>query len=399
MREILRGPIRTLPLQKWCGGLMTCVMTFFLVAGCAAVQQVNPDSLETELDILVPKLLYEQSVPGVSIAIVQGGTIIMAKGYGFSNKNKGTPVKPETHFQIGSVSKTLTAWGVMKLVERGLVELDAPVDGYLKRWHLPKTEFDNKQVTLRRVLSHTGGLSVSGYHGVFVDGDKLPTISESLDGYIGSDGGLKVIQEPGTGFRYSSGGYTLLQLLIEDVIDEPFASYMQRTIFEPLGMKNSSYQWRPNSQAPSAIPYSITGVAYPHYQIIEQGSGGVFNTTGSDLALFVAASASSAEGKPAGRGLLKPETVRQMLAPAGQTDGSYGLGYKMFPVSKEVQLITHDGANEGFRAMYLLHPQKGDVIVILTNSDAGGKIMAPIICAWSERAAIDMSPLCKSVSR
>jgi CubicO group peptidase (beta-lactamase class C family) len=94
--------------------------------------------LEAELDVLVPKLLKEQDVPGVSIAVIQNGNVTLAKGYGLADKSKGAPVKSETRFQIGSVSKSLTAWGVMKLVERDLVELDAPVDRYLKRWHLPK---------------------------------------------------------------------------------------------------------------------------------------------------------------------------------------------------------------------------------------------------------------------
>jgi len=112
-----------------------------------------------------------------------------------------------------------------------------------------------------------------------------------------------------------------------------------------------------------AIPYNEDGVVFPHCQYVEQGSGGVY-TTASDLARFVAA-VSSADGQSAGRGVLMPQTVEQMIAPAASTGGRYGLGYKMAPVSKEVQMVTHDGANEGWRVMFLIHPQKGDGVVIL----------------------------------
>lgn len=334
----------------------------------------------------------------MSLAVVRGGSVVLAKGYGLADKRAGTPVRPETRFQIGSVSKSLTAWAVMTLAAGGRVELDAPVDRYLRRWHLPKSDFDNGKVTVRRVLDHTAGLSVRGYHGVFRPGETLPTLEESLSGYSGSDGGLRVTQEPGAAFEYSSGGYTLLQLLIEDISAEPFAAYMRSTIFEPLGMTNSTYRWTPKLAATVATPYSASGTPYPHFQFVEQGSGGLY-TTGADLARFVAAAMPEKGGLAAGRGLLKPATVHQMLSPSGGTDGRFGLGYKMFPVSKDVRLVTHDGANEGWRAMFLMEPQKGDGIVVLTNSDVGGKIVAPIVCAWSERTTIDMAPLCKSVQR
>src|SRR5262245_54571232 len=140
---MLQGQMLVLQMKKAFVIVMTCALAILPAAGCAATPRVKTDRLQEELDLLVTKLLKEQKVPGVSIAIVQGEKILLAKGYGFADMSKGVPVKPETRFQIGSVSKTLTAWGVMKLVERGLINLDAPIDRYLKRWHLPKTEFDN----------------------------------------------------------------------------------------------------------------------------------------------------------------------------------------------------------------------------------------------------------------
>lgn len=389
-----------LAVKKFLGG-WGIVIALSPVIGCNAAPQVRTNSLEAELDVLVPKLLKEQSVAGVSIAVVQGGKIILARGYGLSNKNRGTPVKLETRFQVGSLSKTLTAWGVMKLVERGLIELDAPIDRYLKRWHLPKSDFDNNKVTVRRLLSHTSGLSVypaSASINLYIPGEKMPSLEESLSRSWGRYGTLRVVAEPNTHFEYNNGNYIVLQLMIEDVTGKPFADYMQETLFKPLGMSNTGYEWTSELQSVVATPYGPNGEAWAHYQGVGQGSGGAY-TTASDLARFAAAAMPEAKGSAVGRGVLKGETVRQMLVPSDNTNGSYGFGYKMFPVSKEVQLISHDGANEGWRAMFLMHPQKGEGIVILTNSDIGGKIIGPIVCAWSERTTIDMSPLCKSVSR
>ncbi len=380
--------------------ILVCALALFLLVGCnAPVRTPQPDSLTAEFDALVPRLLEQHDVPGAAIAVIQDGKVVWSKGYGLADKDTRRPVTPETRFQIGSVAKSLTAWGVMALVEKGKIDLDAPVDRYLTRWHLPNAGFDNNKVTVRRILSHTAGLSVRGYHGVFVSGDKLPALEESLAGYSGSDGSLSVIQEPGTGYRYSSGGFTLLQLVIEDISGEPFAAYMQRTILNPLAMTDSGYEWSPELQPAVATPHDENGVAYPYYQLVEQGSGGVFNTTASDLARFVAAAVPGTNGTPAGRGILMPETVQQMFTPADNTNGEYGLGYKVMSLSEEVHLVGHDGANEGFRAIFLMHPQQGDGLVILTNSDIGGKIMGEIGCAWSAWTGIDMSALCPATSR
>ncbi|MCI0487632.1 MAG: beta-lactamase family protein [Blastocatellia bacterium] len=377
------------------------VMALLPTIGCGhPALQTKADSLEVELDALIPKLLDRQGVPGVSIAVIRGGEFVWSKGYGLADKEKGTPVGRETRFNIGSVSKTMTAWAVMTLVEKGLVDLDAPACRYLKRWHLPESEFDNDKVTLRRLLSHTSGLStypasasINGY----LPGEKMPTLEEALSRSYGTFGNLRVTREPGGDFQYNNGNYVILQLLIEDVAGRSFADYMKRTIFDPLGMSHTTYEWSPELRASVATPYDQNGEAWPHYQYVERGSGGVY-TTASDLAQFVT-TISDTRNQPAGRGILKAETVGQMISPAAGTEGKYGVGYKMFPVSNELRLISHDGANEGWRAMFLVHPQKGDGIVILANSDIGGKVAAPIICAVFARTTVDLSPLCKEVSK
>jgi CubicO group peptidase (beta-lactamase class C family) len=327
--------------------------------------------------------------------VVREGEVVWAKGYGLADKSKGTPVRTDTRFNIGSVSKTVTAWAVLTLVEKRLLDLDAPVERYLKRWRLPPSDFDHGEVTVRRILSHNAGLSVRGYHGVDLPGEKLPALEESLAGYSGSDGALRVSAEPGAAFRYSSGGYTLLQLLVEEVSGEPFAEYAQSAVFNPLGMASAGYEWTTELQAVVATPHKPDGGVWPHYQFVERGSGGVY-LTATDLARLVAATIGG-RGQPAGRNVLKPETAQMMIAPAAGTEGKYGLGYKMMPLANEL-LVSHDGANEGWRAIFLLHPQTGDGVVILTNSDLGGKVMGQIACACFARTRVNLGSLCAGMT-
>jgi len=372
------------------GKISLSIIILGFLFGVCSNQPASPnkkDSLENVLDSLVPSILLEKNVPGVSIAVLKGGEIIFTKGYGKADIQKNKAVNTNTLFNIGSISKSLTAFAIVALSEEGIIHLDSPVVKYIRRWKLPANKFDPRKVTIRKVLSHTAGLSVRGYNGQYLPGEKLPTIEESLAGYKGSDGKLEIISEPGTQFSYSSGGYTLLQLLIEEMTGNSFSIYMEQTLFEPLNMDQTGYALK----EATATPYKGGGEPWPQYQFIEQGSGGIY-TTANDLAKFVAAYAIQNKGKD----IVKPESIAMILQPAPGTNGNYGLGCKIFPVSEKTKLITHDGANEGWRAMYMLQPDTGNGIVIMTNSDEGGKIGAPIICKVFSMIGVDMAPLCEN---
>ena len=378
--------------------LCACWLIALSTSELSAQPRADAAKLRATLDTLVPSLLAEHRVPGVSLAIIRNGAPEWSRGYGIADLASRRPVTQETRFNIGSSSKTLTAWGVMALAVRGKIGLDQPVGRYLTRWRLPVGEYPADQVTIRRILSHTAGLSVRGYHGVFVPGDRLPTLEESLAGYSGSDGSLRVITAPGTEFAYSSGGYTLLQLLIEEVSGLRYSEFMRRTLFEPLGMRHSGYDWNAELVASVATPYKDSGEPWAPYQFVEQGSGGLY-TTAEDLARFVAAALPSPDGAPIGRGIIPPDSVKSMLVPAAGTKGAYGLGYKYLPVPQGPTLLSHDGSNEGWRAIFFLNSETGDGLVMLVNSDSGGRMAPPIICAWAATTRFDMSALCSTVKR
>ena len=115
-----------------------------------------------EIDKKIPQLLEDFSISGAAVAIIENGEVVLMKGYGYADIEKGIKVTEQTGFNIGSISNIVAAWGVMKLVQEGKLNLDAPVEKYLTRWHLPESEFDSDEVTIRRLLSHTAGLSQSG---------------------------------------------------------------------------------------------------------------------------------------------------------------------------------------------------------------------------------------------
>ncbi|NNF22528.1 MAG: beta-lactamase family protein, partial [Saprospiraceae bacterium] len=119
-------------------------------------------SFLNETNNKIPRLLHDFTVPGAAIAIIDDGEIVLQRGFGFSDIQKNARVDIKTGFNIGSISKTIAAWGVMKLVEEGEIGLDAPAEKYLSRWHLPVSEFNSDEVTIRRLLSHTAGLSLHG---------------------------------------------------------------------------------------------------------------------------------------------------------------------------------------------------------------------------------------------
>jgi CubicO group peptidase (beta-lactamase class C family) len=267
----------------------------------------------------------------------------------------------------------------MRLVENGQLDLDAPVEQYLTRWHLPPSSFDASGVTVRRLLSHSAGLSLHGYPGLSPD-LKLPSLEESLSGNNGGAGEVQIVMEPGTQFSYSGGGFTLLQLIIEEVTGKTFSTYMQREVLDPLGMSHSSFEWRGDLRPATAVAYSASGSPLPNYLFTEQAAAGLY-TTAPDLARFVAAEMRDPEGEPAGRGVLAPETLVLMFKPAIKTGigMGWGLGQSVATLPDGSKVIQHSGKNEGWNANIMANPQWGVGVVILTNSDNGEGLIGDVV--------------------
>lgn len=243
----------------------------------------------------------------------------------------GDPVDADSLFQGASLSKWVTAWGVMTLVEEGKLDLDEPVLTYLTRWQLPESQFDNNGVTVRRLLSHTAGLTDGlGYAG-FAPGTPVQTLEASLSqpnsSSPGEDHTIQVGTDPGTKFQYSGGGYTILQLLIEEVTGEVFEIYMQRELFDPLGLSHTSYDIDPARHSNVAESYQLDGTPSVRQSWTNTGAASIY-TSASDMVRFLLANLPGSDGEPVGRGVLRPETVKQMQEPHASVMGMdiWGMG-------------------------------------------------------------------------
>jgi CubicO group peptidase (beta-lactamase class C family) len=196
-----------------------------------------------QVDRYIEEQMKRRGIPGLSLAIIQDGKIVKAKGYGFADRDKKTPVTASTLFQAGSISKSVAALGALYLVEQGKLSLDEDVNHRLKTWKVPENSFTReKKVTLRRLLSHTAGLTVHGFPGYAVD-RPIPSLVQILDGSKPANTpAIRVDTVPGTHWRYSGGGYTVMQKLMLDVTGTPFPQYLQKSVLGPLGMTESTFK-------------------------------------------------------------------------------------------------------------------------------------------------------------
>ena len=247
-----------------------------LIAGPSAPPAAaagSPDAFARQLD--EDRWLAAFEVPGVAVALVRDGQLTWSKGYGQADTARGVPVTPDTVFQVGSISKPVTAWGVMRLVQQGKLDLDAPVDRYLTRWHLPPAPFDADGVTIRRLLNHSAGLNSQDYSPIATR--PLPSLEQSLSGESGGvnarrgSDDVRITMTPGQQRSYSNGGYTLLQLAIEEVTGEPFARYMQREVLDPLGMTTAASRGERTS-APRSRPATTSTASGPALRVDRAGS-------------------------------------------------------------------------------------------------------------------------------
>jgi CubicO group peptidase (beta-lactamase class C family) len=337
-----------------------------IVSGLLPAAIINGQPLPTMT--LAERMKYYQ-VPGVSIAFFDHGQVAWARGYGFGNVNTKKAVTPGTLFQAASVSKSVTALAALRLVQQGKLNLDEDVNRKLTSWKVPDNEFTkNEKVTLRRLLSHTAGLTVFGFAG-YRQGEALPTTIQILNGEKPANSeAVRVNREPGKEFRYSGGGYVAVQLLLIDVTGKSFPVLMNDLVLEPLGMTHSTFdEPLPKGLWPNAAqPYDASGRAlqsgwniYP-----EMAPAGLW-TTPSDLAQF----AIEIEKAYLGRSkILSSALAHQMLT--YQSKEVYGFGVSLGERGHAVR-FGHSGANGGYRCAFEAYPEIDQGLVVMTNSDGG----------------------------
>jgi len=323
--------------------------------------------------------MAHHKVPGASVAFFDHGQILWTRAYGLADVAAKKPVTADTLFQAASISKPVAALAALRLVEDGKLNLDEDVNVKLTTWKVPDSALTAKEkVTIRRILSHSAGLTVHGFPG-YASGQPIPTVVAILNGEKPANTDpIRVDVVPGTLWRYSGGGFVVLETLLSDVTGKPFPQIMSELVLRPAGMTHSTYeQPLPKNRAQeAATPYRSNGdpVSGGSHTYPEMAPAGLW-TTPSDLARMAIEVQNEYTGKSSK--ILSQAMARQMLT---RQMGVWGLGFELESAGDKPR-FGHGGANEGFRCNIETYTDSGQGLAVMTNSDSGGELTEEIFRA------------------
>lgn len=326
---------------------------------------------QAPLKLTVTDWMKVFKVHGLSVAVFDDFKITWAKPYGVRDTASGDPVTTRTLFQAGSISKPVAATATMYFVQQGKLSPDENVNDKLVTWKVPDNDFTAKEkVTLRRIMSHTAGLTVHGFPGYAVD-EPVPSLVQIFNGEKPANtAAIRVDVLPGTIHRYAGGGTTVMQQLLIDVFHKPFPQLLRETVLSKIGMTDSSYeQPQPASRATQmASGYRVDGSMIPGKWHIypEMAAAGLW-TTPTDLSKFAIEIAQAWNGRSK---LLNQATAREMLTPV---IGEAALGF--FIPKDNPRQFGHGGADEGFQALLIAFADTGQGAALMANSDNGIRLM------------------------
>lgn len=349
------------------------VATIFIYA-TKAQTPCTSDSLELELNQFINKEIKSKKAVGLSIAIIDNQNTIFSKGYGFADKENGIAASDSTVYRVGSVSKLFTAMGIMKLVQDGKIELDAPVRKYITEFNIKTRHGNIDNITIRSLLTHHSGLPSDIFQDMFCPTQKPFTgIVEHLNNEY-------VCQPPYYNFSYSNPGFTLLGVVIERVSQKSFYQFMKEEFFVPLNMKYSGFQLNDTIKKLYSVGYKNTSPYEEPY--LRDVPAGMLHTNAKDLANMVKMVFN--DGSYGGKQIIQKQSLDEMLKPQLKDitlDGSFNIGLSWFVEAKNVKLpcagktAGHGGDTYIYHADLTTYPEhKIGVIVITNTSNAGGLV-------------------------
>lgn len=353
--------------------LAACAAALFLSATPLHAQDADSTAIRSARDH-VRTLRDTSGVPGLSVAVAAGGRLLWAEGFGWANVEDSVPVTPATVFGIGSVSKPLAAAALMRMWERGDIDLDAPAERYVEG-----DPAGRGAVTLRRLAGHLGGIR----H--YDPRDFVPRPGATTRERVAHFRADPLVAPPGTRHHYSSWGYVLLSAAMEQASGSPFLELMDREVMHPLGLNGTSVDQPGTSAAARAVQYTgctATGCARaPYADYSGMWAAGGFTSTAADLARFGAALLQPGYH-------LRPETVRVMWTPqrtAAGEDTGYGIGWRVGSDGDGRRIVHHGGRTRDLRAFLLVYPDADVVVALLANAPAdfaeaeAARIAAPFL--------------------
>jgi len=397
------------------GRAFLCLSVLVLVFGIAPTPTAAPETNRIRrvenglLTAVVPKgypaapmrladRMAYYDVPGVSVAVINNGQIEWAKGYGLVEAGSRMPVTARTRFQAASISKPLTAMAALALVQQGVLNLDEHVNRKLKSWRVPDNQFTRREmVTLRRLLNHSAGMTGADV-GSYAAGQALPTLVQALNGEKPANTApIRVDVLPGSTWRYSGGGYSVVQLLMTEVTGKPFAGLLQELVLNKIGMTDSTFQqplpeeWK----AVSGTGHDVNGDPIEgRWRTFPEAAAAGLWTTASDLARFTIELQRSFHGTS--NKVLSVDTTRQMLT---KEQGDWGLGIGLGRTGKS-RNFTHAGWNEGFTCILFAYFDRGQGAVVMTNGDRGDNLFNEILRSIArEYGWADYRPIERVVTR
>ncbi|MFI1414762.1 amino acid adenylation domain-containing protein [Streptomyces sp. NPDC020707] len=320
-----------------------------------------------------PRLpMLRHRVPGVGIAVIADGELRGAWGFGTLRAGDPAEVDERTVFQVGSISKHVTALGVMSLVQDGRLDLDTDVNRLLTGWRLP-----GDGVTLRQLLTHTAGLGAQSYDGYRAD-RPMPTLAQVLDGRPPAlTPPVRPVGPPGSPYLYASSNYTVVQQVLQDVTGEDFAPLMRSLVLDPLGMRDSDFAPRVPALPGTTVARNHDAAGVPHpegwHLYPESAAGGLWSTP-RDLARVAIEIQRAVTGGPSA--FLGAEAADEMLRTHPGTPGGLGTAGKPYGGRR---WFGHTGGVPGFRSLTWADPDRGLGLVVTANSDAGEDFLRELL--------------------
>lgn len=348
-------------------------------------ERLTPDTAD------LAELMATLRVPGISIAVAGPAGEMWRAGFGTTTTDHGAAITPVTMFQACSVSKHVAAFGAARLVDDGVIDLDADIAEYLTSWQLPTADGGwRPRVTARQLLAHTAGLSYNWFRGYGL-GEPTPTLVQVLRGEPPANTQpVRPALLPGSQFRYSGSHYAVLQRLMADVTKTPFDELMRALVFEPAGMADSSYSQQFPAERPGlvALGHFINGIPVTGgWRVLPEMAGAGLWTTPADLIRLELEIARADAGEPS---LISQDLARQMLTP--QVPGGMGLG-TMLDTSGGRLRFGHSGDNIGYRCFSFAWPDAGAAVAAMANSDGATEVLLSILAAAQRKYAPASDPI------
>lgn len=338
-------------------------------------------SREAWLSYEVEERMSHYGVPGMGISVFRDGQMEWLGSYGVIEAGTQQQITVNSLFHACSISKMVTAIGVLRLVQEGVLNLDEDVNDYLESWHVPNNQYtEHNKVSLRSLLAHQAGLiDPKGSFDIYQEQDRFPTPKDILTGntrYNSEPTHVKYVPE--SQFSYSDAGYTVIEQVIEDATGESFSAFMERFVLTPLGLRETFYwdefakkgagETELKTRAEATVGHDKFGRIVEgkraHYPNL---SGAGLWTTPTELALLTLEVIKAWNGDAAS--ILRPDMARMMLTGYG-CNQAVGLGVFLPPTNEKPYLVSQ-GWGVGFQCMLVAYPHLRSGIVVMTNSEPG----------------------------